>query len=84
MVRINTTALGVEPDKAEPLRILAEMTGGKFRLYDKEELANAAQKLPRAPTTFSSKDLRYLSDEDFRQRIKEQLRGPDDVVIDVF
>ena len=84
MVRINTTALGVEPDKAEPLRILAEMTGGKFRLYDKEELANAAQKLPRAPTTFSSKDLRYLSDEDFRQRVEEQLRGPDDVVIDVF
>ena len=84
MVRINTTALGVEPDKAEPLRILAEMTGGKFRLYDKEELANAAQKLPCAPTVFSSKDLRYLSDEDYRQRVEEQLRGPDDVVIEVF
>ncbi|HPA06481.1 MAG TPA: hypothetical protein PLB67_18785 [Candidatus Hydrogenedentes bacterium] len=84
MVRINTTALGVEPDKAEPLRILAEMTGGKFRLYDKEELARAAQKLPHAPTTFSSKNLRYLGDEDFRQRVQEQMRGTDDVAIEVF
>ncbi len=84
MVRINTTALGVEPDKAEPLRVLAEMTGGKFRLYDKEELAHAAQKLPRAPTTFSSKTLRYLGDEDFKKRVEEQLRGQDDVAIEVF
>ena len=85
MVRINTIALGVDRDKAEPLRIISDMTGGKFRLYDKEELAEVAQKLPRAPTTFSSKRLHYLNDREISQKLEAQQTEsePDDVVITI-
>jgi hypothetical protein len=53
-LRINTVALGIGEDRAAPLKQLAEMTNGEFRLYNSTEIKDLAQELPAPPEAFDA------------------------------
>lgn len=63
-VQVNTVALGVREKDVEPLKKLASMTGGKFRLYSNNELREERKKLPDPPEEFQDVALEYLSPAD--------------------
>ncbi len=67
-VQINTVALGLSEDKADPLKQIAEKTGGHFRLYTSEQLKEVLEKIPEPPDEFSDRDLKYMSAAEVIQR----------------
>jgi len=70
-VQINTVALGLKEEKAEPLKSIAEQTGGHFRLYTSTQLKEAEEALPKPPEKFSDQNLRYMSSSEVLHRSLE-------------
>lgn len=73
LTRINTIALGVDEEKAAPLRTIAELTGGEFKSYDTEELKKAVQTLPDAPEAFPANNIRYYTDGEINQLLQQNM-----------
>lgn len=85
-VQINTVALGVAIEDVAALKTIAELTSGTFRHYNKEQLSEVFEKLPKPPDDFSDATLDYLEANEAlirmldNQELKQPVREEEDAV----